>query len=187
MEGQLAALRAHPAVVASVVAAGIAVTVAAFVAIAYMVGWVPARAPLAAPVGIANPAQQSTGIATDLALSPGESIVTAPPAAQPVTPSYAKPQPAAPKSAPAKPQQQKFSAPARPAAAPRPAASPPQQQAAHCVNCGSIAAITGYGRGEWDVRVRFQDGTSEVLRYRETPPFRLGDRVRLREGMLVRE
>jgi hypothetical protein len=157
MEGQLAALRAHPAVVASVVAAAIATTVAAFVAIGYMAGWIPARGSLTTPVGIANPAQQSTGIANDLALSPGESVVTAPAAPPP----------------PAKPAQ-KSAAPARP------------QRSAHCVNCGSIAAITG-GRGEWVVRVRFQDGKSEVLRYREPPPFRLGDRVRLEQGKLERE
>ena len=180
MEGQVAALRAHPAVVASVIAAAIAVTVAAFVAIGYMVGWIPARSSLTTPVGIANPAQQATGVANDVALLPGESIVTPNEAAKanepkPVTPAYAKPAPAAPKAAP------KVAA-ARPAVA-KPASRP----RAYCVNCGNIAAITAYGRGEWDVRVRFEDGSDETLRYREPPPFHLGERVRLEQGRLERE
>lgn len=167
--------RAHPAVLASMVVAAVAVTAAALVAIAYMLGWLPAHASLATPVGIANPAQQTTGVATDLALSPGESVVNpeeAPKpgaAPQPVTPSYAKPAP--PKPAIAK------SAPPKAAA----------RQHASCANCGNIASITSYGRGEWDVRVRFADGSHETLRYREPPPFRLGERVRLEEGRLVRE
>jgi hypothetical protein len=169
--------RAHPAVVASMVVAAVAVTAAALVAIAYMLGWLPARASLATPVGFANPAQQATGVATDLALSPGESVVSpeeapkagAGAAPQPATPSYAKPAP--PKPAMAK------SALSRPAA----------RKHASCANCGNIASITSYGRGEWDVRVRFADGSHETLRYREPPPFRLGERVRLEEGRLVRE
>jgi hypothetical protein len=158
--------RAHPAVTISMVAAALAVTAAALVAIAYMLGWIPSRASLPTPVGIANPAQQATGVASDLALLPGESLVTTQEPAkaaepEPATPSYAKAAPAAPKRA--------------------------VRQRAHCVSCGSIAAITARGRGEWEVRVRFEDGSDETLRYREPPPFHLGERVRLEQGRLERE
>ena len=199
MSGEIAAARAHPAVVVSMIVAAVAVTTAALVAIAYMLGWMPGRSQLGTPVGIANPAQQASGVATDLALSPGESVVVpsealppsaAMPAAEtpkPATPSYARPAPPAPKPAlaPAKTALAKSAAkPPPPQPAPPKSSGPPHR---YCVNCGNIAAITTYGRGEWDVRVRFEDGSQETLRYREPPPFRLGDRVRLEEGRLQRE
>jgi uncharacterized membrane protein len=82
----------------------VAFTVAALVAVAAMLGWIPAHSTLATPMGIANPAQQSTGIATDLSLSPGESVVTPPEPPKPATPSNAKPaaKPAPRKHAPPK-------------------------------------------------------------------------------------
>ena len=170
--------RVHPAVMISMVAAALAVTAAALVAIASMLGWIPSRASLSTPVGIANPAQQAAGVANDVALLPGESLVTPEESAKagepkPATPSYVKPANAAPKPAPSPP---KFAA-----------AKPAGRQRAYCVNCGNIAAITAYGRGEWDVRVRFEDGSDETLRYREPPPFRVGERVRLEQGRLERE
>lgn len=183
MQAEIAAARAHPAVVVSIVIAAVAVTAAALVAIAYMMGWLPARGALPTPVGMAAPAQQAAGTASDLALLPGESVVSQaeapkpaapqPASPQPTTPSYAKPQAAPPKLA------KKTPAPTA-----RPAPAPARN---YCVNCGTIAAVVAYGPGEWGVRVRFEDGSSEMLRYREPPRLRAGDRVRLEDGRLVRE
>ncbi|MGZ5064544.1 MAG: hypothetical protein ACXWG1_03275 [Usitatibacter sp.] len=53
-----------------------------------------------------------------------------------------------------------------------------------CVNCGRIASIGRYGP-DWEVRVRFEDGSTETLRYPEPPRLRVGDRVHLEEGQLV--
>ncbi len=183
MQAELAAARAHPAVVASIVVAAVAVTAAALVAIAYMLGWLPARAALPTPVGMASPAQQAAGTASDVALLPGETVVsppeaqkpaaTAPTTPRPTTPSYVKPQASSAK-------------PAKKAAAALPKTASASARS-YCVNCGTIASVIPYGRGEWDVRVRFQDGSSETLRYREPPGLRAGERVRLEDGRLVRE
>jgi hypothetical protein len=53
-----------------------------------------------------------------------------------------------------------------------------------CVNCGAITSIVPAGP-DWEVRVRFDDGSSETLRYAERPPLRTGDRVHLEEGRLI--
>ena len=53
-----------------------------------------------------------------------------------------------------------------------------------CVNCGTIASI-GSHAGDWEVRVRFEDGSSQTIRYPERPPLRAGERVRLEDGRLL--
>lgn len=55
-----------------------------------------------------------------------------------------------------------------------------------CENCGSVAAITTYS-DSWEVRVRFEDGSTRTFRYRSRPPLRLGDPVRLEDGRLFRD
>lgn len=55
-----------------------------------------------------------------------------------------------------------------------------------CENCGSVAAITTYSDA-WEVRVRFEDGSTRTFRYRSRPPLRLGDPVRLEDGRLFRD
>ena len=37
----------------------------------------------------------------------------------------------------------------------------------------------------WNVRVRFEDGTTQTLRYETAPNLRNGDRVRVENGKLV--
>jgi hypothetical protein len=55
-----------------------------------------------------------------------------------------------------------------------------------CVNCGVVSSI-GSEDGDWEVRVRFEDGSTETLRYPDRPRLRIGERVHLEDGRLVRE
>ena len=55
-----------------------------------------------------------------------------------------------------------------------------------CVNCGTIASIGSSG-GAWEVRVRFEDGSLETLRYSDRPRLRIGERVHLEDGRLIPE
>jgi hypothetical protein len=55
-----------------------------------------------------------------------------------------------------------------------------------CVNCGVVSSI-GAADGDWEVRVRFEDGSTETLRYPDRPRLRIGERVHLEDGRLVRE
>lgn len=223
---QLAAVRAHPAVIVSVVFAAVAVALCALVAVAYMLGWVPSKPPAAKPAAAEPPAKPAPSAASGgLALLPGETLVVAPepPASSipraappmperkvpgPVTPSYSQPPPTTPSSAPKSP----FTLP--PPSAPPPAPTiaktlpsraaptapvyrreeptelPPRSYERSfrtvCVNCGTISSIREYG-DNWEVAVRFEDGTSETLRYPERPRMRIGQRVTLEDGRLVPE
>lgn len=136
--------------------------------------------------------------------------VVPPSAAQPTTPKYAKPtpfetaKPAAAKKAPPP----IYSQPAPPAAsgsntqvlpsraAPSrpsygrsdtpPATSFERSTRTICVNCGTVASI-GSVDGDWEVRVRFEDGSTETLRYPDRPRLRIGERVHLEDGRLIPE
>ena len=54
-----------------------------------------------------------------------------------------------------------------------------------CVNCGTVQAITAFDMGQWEVRVRFEDGSMETLRYPTRPALRIGQSVLLEEGRLI--
>jgi hypothetical protein len=127
--------------------------------------------------------------------------------AAPTTPHYAKnPESAPRKPAPAPPP---YAPPASRSGTPAPTYAPPPPRAAPaapsptasarkeppltsyerstrsiCINCGTIASIRSVA-DDWEVRVRFEDGSSETLRYPERPRMRIGDRVLLEEGRLV--
>jgi hypothetical protein len=210
MSGEIAAARAHPAIIASVIVASVAVTACALVAIAWMVGWIPGKPSLATPTSIAFPGSQVAGSAPEVALAPGETLVAAPEpptrsaAPGPVTPQYARqpekfPAPAStPPTAPTSPAPLNLApapaltpkprpAPATPAYARAPA--PPvtsYDRAARgiCVNCGTVSSIRA-ADGEWEVRVRFEDGSTETLRYPQRPRLRAGDRVHMEGGDLL--
>jgi hypothetical protein len=206
MSGEIAAARSHPVVIVSVVVAALAVTACALVAIAWMLGWVPSRAAVTTPASVASPGQQVAGTVHDIHLLPGETLVTSPPppkaatpkagpeAAAPATPQYAKiPEPAprkpaasTPSYAQAMPSRAAPSPPGYPRAE-APITSFERSSRSLCINCGTVASITGYSGDQWDVRVRFEDGSAETLRYRTRPPLRIGQRVRLEEGRLVLE
>jgi hypothetical protein len=196
MEANPAPLRSHPAVIASIVLAAVALTACAVVAIAYMVGWVGRDAP-AAPGSIATPGQQLAGTMPDMGLLPGESLVTMPEppksAIPPPAPQALVPVPEA-KPAPAPPLKR---APRVPEPAPEIPARPAYQEHSEttharivregdtlCVNCGIVASIVP--RGDfWDVLVRYEDGSTQTLRYPERPRMRAGERVHFEDGRLV--
>ena len=57
-----------------------------------------------------------------------------------------------------------------------------------CVNCGVVTSIDIDEAGtQWEVRVRFDDGSRETLRYYERPRLRVGDAVHLEDGRLIRD
>jgi outer membrane biosynthesis protein TonB len=55
-----------------------------------------------------------------------------------------------------------------------------------CINCGAVTSIGSAGP-DWEVRVHFDDGSNETLRYPERPSLRIGDRVHLEDGRLLRD
>ncbi|HXN15083.1 MAG TPA: hypothetical protein VN878_01815 [Usitatibacter sp.] len=120
----------------------------------------------------------------------------------PVTPTYAPPAPRKPSPAPPA----AAAAPLRPSPAPPPASnrqsaapppryaqSPPPERAAAprtragiCINCAVVSSIRSRAE-DWEVRVRFDDGTSKTIRYPTQPAFRPGQRVYLEGGRLIAE
>lgn len=191
MAGELARARSHPAVVVSIVVAAVAVTACALVAIAYMLGWIP-RATAPSPMSVALPGSQVAGSMPDVALLPGESVVSAPEAYTPPAARSGSPAPSygAPQAVPAVPAPSPAPAPAARAAPKKPAFArsdpPPPAARSFCINCGTVAAIGNY-TGGWEVRVRFEDGSSDTLRYAERPRVRVGDKVYVENGRLIPE
>jgi hypothetical protein len=198
--------KSRQALVISGITAAVAVTLCALVAIAYMFGWLPASANVATPTSLASPGQQTAGTAPGVDLLPGESLVTPesaptpapkPAAPGPTTPRYARTAPAAapaprdptpapsPAPAPRDPKPENTSRPSAPAPKP-PVYARAAPERSLCVNCGTVSAITAYA-DTWEVRVRFEDGATQVLRYRSPPSFRVGQRVRLEDDRLVRD
>ena len=55
-----------------------------------------------------------------------------------------------------------------------------------CINCGVVTDIDANGE-RWEVRVRFDDGSRETVRYYERPRLRVGDAVHLEDGRLLRD
>jgi hypothetical protein len=216
MNAPIEPARPHPAFVV----AGVAFAAGALAVVAYMLGWLPSKPELpSSPTGMASPGQQVTGSAPDVALLPGETLVSppeAPPAsAKPVPPGVAKraPQiaPSIPPSPPLAPRKATpaYAQPAPPPSSTTATAQPPIPRAAParpnytsdelarqtsyerstrnvCVNCGAITSIGSAGP-DWEVRVRFDDGSTETLRYPERPSLRIGDRVHLEDGRLLRD
>lgn len=62
----------------------------------------------------------------------------------------------------------------------------PWPQPAVCGTCGTVHSITVYP-DLYEVRVRFDDGSRRTMRYQKPPRWRVGDRVRLDNGRLVRD
>jgi len=95
-------------------------------------------------------------------------------------------------------------APAGPVAAPKPAPKPAPRPTPRysreevrsdtyapssrsvCINCGVVTSIDE-GDTRWEVRVQFDDGSRETLRYYERPRLRVGDAVHLEDGRLLRD
>lgn len=214
MTGEFAAVRAHPAVIVSVVAAAITVTACALVAIAYMLGWVPAKGtaakgvaapekqvagtapgvvllpgeilvaepdtpkPVTPSYATSAPARPDVEPPTAAAKRPvaPPTVVPPPSRAQPTTPSFAKTLPS--RAAPSAPKY-------------LPEESPPESPRSYersirgvCLNCGIVTSIGPFG-DDWEVRVRFEDGSSQAIRYPDRPRLRVGERVHLEDGRLL--
>ena len=84
---------------------------------------------------------------------------------------------------------------AAPKAAPRPAPQRSRDEVRDtyarstrsvCVNCGVVTSIEE-ANSRWDVRVRFDDGSRETLRYYDRPRVRVGDAVHVEDGRLFRD
>jgi hypothetical protein len=56
-----------------------------------------------------------------------------------------------------------------------------------CRECGRVQSITSSYPGLWDVRVRLDDGGGKIFRFRDVPPFRIGDRVRTDDERLMHD
>jgi hypothetical protein len=61
-----------------------------------------------------------------------------------------------------------------------------------CPHCGIVAATTWYEREgyfgrQFEVRVRFDDGTRRIFVFPTDPQLAVGDRVVLSKGRLTRE
>ena len=182
--------------VAPKVIGGIAFAACALLAIAYFLGWLtPGKPTLPAPPTAKAPAQPQTATTqSGVVLLPGETLV-APPDPVPA-PAPATPAPAAAKPAPA-PTTPRYTKPKPPVVARD--APPPRQYSREerrnsydrstrsvCVNCGVVTSITRRDY-DWEVRVRFDDGSREVLRFYDRPRVEMGDTVRLEDGRLVRD
>lgn len=194
--------------------AAIAIGIGAL-AVAYFVGWLPssrttvATAP-AAPAK-APPTPAAATVQSGVVLLPGETLVappdpiTAPPPVPPpaAAPPARAPSPSPPKytrPAPRVPAPELVAESPRPVPAPSIARVPAPSNAREerrpsayerstrsvCINCG---VVTGIARGdyEWEVRVRFDDGTRQTLRYYDRPRVEIGDAVHLEDGRLVRD
>jgi hypothetical protein len=159
-----------------------------------------------------GPPRSSVPLAS--ALLPGETLIAEPqaaPPAGPLMPHYSDP--VVPRPAPPRPAEtapQAAPAPAPTPAPPRWVRQPPERAPAggipirpvpaapryaesrhaetrstraRCNRCGVVTEISPY-IDEWDVHVRFEDGTRRVLRYPTPPNVGRGDRVVLENGRL---
>jgi hypothetical protein len=181
------------------------------VGIGVLLGWIPRGAlpdaSSAAPGASAPAGEARNGLQKfegNEPLMPRYSQPHAPPPAPAqdfaaATPAAPQPMPAAtpvpqfqPPSAAASPPRGRFASedpigPAPPSfgrAEPSAAPAPPAQSRGPCEGCGRIMGIANWRSG-WEMRVRFDDGSTQTYHFRRRPPFALGGRVRLDGDVLV--
>ena len=97
-----------------------------------------------------------------------------------------------PKAEPPPPERPKKArpAPVTPKYAQAPPSERPADAARPCANCGVVVATTfrdDDSRAPWEIRVRFDDGSRQLLRFPGDPGFRVGERIVLSRGRLYRE
>ena len=205
MEAPSPPLRSHRTVVTSVVAAALAVTALSMVGIASLLGWLPERQKASF-----IPPDQRKGENEPAPRAPRDALapIEAGPHGDPLMPRYSRPEPpppapefgnetppprapvhsaAAPRVAPAPPPAPE---PEPPRAAPVPrepsyasGREPREPSYAMRPVRGRVAGIS-YRGGTYEVRVRFEDGSSQAFRYRNRPVFEPGERVRLEGDFL---
>jgi hypothetical protein len=135
---------------------------------------VPSPAPAAMPGAASAPVTPQYSKA-ELAARKPTAMPAAPPPAPSPSSSYAQGLPS--RAAPSKPS---YTRPEPPVTAYE------RSTRSLCINCGSIASIGSNG-DDWEVRVRFEDGTTESIRYPDRPRLSVGQRVTLEDGRLIPE
>ena len=173
------ASKSHSALIIAAVAVG----VAAIFGIAAIEGWL--SWPVSSPASVAHPGQAAIGIAPVESLSPGESVVSSESAKKPPPPAPPVPPPPAPAGEPAKP------APVKPSYAQVPKAQTEKRRAS-CPHCGVVTSTAtlereGYFGRQFEVRVRFEDGSRKTFIFPTDPDLAVADRVMLSKGRLTRE
>lgn len=179
--------------------AGIALAVGALLAIAYFPGWWPARTPTPLKDGArsssSNAKAQTATTQSGVVLLPGETLVAPPDPVPAPAPPAAAPPAAKPAPAPSPPRYTKPKPPVVARDTPRPPARSTREERADsydrstrsvCMNCGVVTSVAR-GDYDWEVRVRFDDGRREVLRFYDRPRMEAGDSVHLENGRLMRD
>ena len=148
----------------------------------------PATTPTKAPPAKASSSAPAARVQSGVVLLPGETLVTAPETAAAPAPAPS-PEPRKQK-APTTPKYLKKPAPpvgAQLSPAPPPPRAPRNvtrdERNGTCVNCGRVVGMR-IG-DDWQVRVQFDDGSRQTLKFRDRPPVEIGDNVRLEDGVLV--
>jgi hypothetical protein len=200
MDGETAVPNRNRTATVAIIVAAVMLSAFALVGIGVLLGWIPRGAvpdaPPAASAASAPAATPSNGLqkfSGSEPLMPKYSQPHAPPPA-PVQSFDAETKPPAPQAMPApvpatpppSPQRGRFASedsfgPAPPTfgrAEPAAAPAPPPQRRGLCEECGRVIGIANWRSG-WEMRVRFDDGSTQTFRFRRRPPFDLGERVRL--------
>lgn len=205
MNGETAVPAQNRTVVVAILVAALALGAFAVVGIGVLLGWIPRGAVPDAPAASAPAKSPSNGLQKFSGTEPLMPKYSQPnaPAPAPVQSFEAQTRPAPPPAAPAP---APMPAPAAPPAAPggrfasgdpfgpappvfgrgepRPAPAPAPQRRALCNDCGRVIGVANWRSG-WEMRVRFDDGSTQTFRFRRRPPFELGDRVRLEGDELI--
>jgi hypothetical protein len=169
--------------------AGIAVGALAMTAIYFIDAGLAVSRNAAAPAGAPKP-KSAPAVTTQsgVVLLPGETLVApAPEVAALPPPPAAEPEPKPhPSPAPAKPRYTKPAPPPVVAQAPQYSSAEARDSFGRsvCLNCGVVTAITR-GDYDWEVRVRFGDGSRETLRYYDRPRLGVGDTFHFEDGRLI--
>lgn len=202
MDGEAAVPARNRTALAAIVVAAVALGAFAVVGAGVLLGWIPRGAvPDAPPAAPARaPSHGLEKFSGSEPLMPKYSQPHAPPPA-PVQEFPAEARPVAPPVMPAP-----MPAPGAPPAAPggrfasgdafgpappifgrsepRAAPAPAPQRRARCDDCGRVIGIANWRSG-WEMRVRFEDGSTQTFNFRRRPPFELGERVRLEGDELI--
>lgn len=206
MNGETAVPALNRTAVVAILVAAVALGAFALVGIGVLLGWIPRETPPAGPhssTPAKAPSSELQKFSGSEPLMPKYSQPHPPPPA-PAQSFQAEARPAAPQAmpvpapmpVPATPapgqQRGRFASedsfgPAPPVfgrAEPSEVPVPAPQRRAPCEDCGRVIGIANWRSG-WEMRVRFEDGSVQTLRFRRRPPFDLGERVRLDRGELV--
>lgn len=208
MDAETAVPAQNRTAIAAAIVAAVALGAFALVGIGVLLGWIPRGAVPDAPPASSPATIPSTGLqkfSGSGPLMPKYSQPQAPPPA-PVQDFAPETRPGAPQALPVpaplpepatpppSPPRGRFasedsSGPAPPIfgrAEPRAAPEPAPQRRGLCEACGRVIGIANWRSG-WEVRVRFDDGATQTIRFRRRPPFELGERVRLDNDELVHD